>query len=82
MAIRVIVVLDKGGTNTDVEHLGTLTLANTSGLGTLRSYDVIQHGKDVKKTVKRARVERFPSLQVSVWKLVARALKELGHGDV
>ncbi len=85
MAIRVIVLLDKGGTNTDVHHLGSISIANDgTGSKNRRNYDVAQHSKSHKggpppHVVKRARVEGFRSESVSVMKLLREALEALGH---
>lgn len=80
MAIRVLVLLDKGGTNTDVHHLGSLSIVNQGTPGTRRTYKVTQHAKGRNpRVVNDAMVEDFPSPQVSIWKLVAAALRELGH---
>ena len=85
MAIRVIVLLDSGGLGKKVKHLGSLTIANDgTGSKTKRNYNIGQHaasGPETEpKVVKRARIEGWPSQSVSIWKLVRRALEELGHG--
>ena len=82
MAIRVIVVLDSGGLGEKVIPLGSLTIANdgTSRTQWEANYNVTQHSKDSQRNVRKARVERHRRRDVSIWRLVHKALEALGHG--
>jgi hypothetical protein len=80
--ISVIVVLSSAKTKKHYP-LGSITISNRGQIkgGGLSDYDVRQMTKEKEPRVyKTAEVLNHARGQVSVWKLVAKALSALGHG--
>lgn len=77
--ISVIVVLSSAQTKKHYP-LGSMTISNRGEIreGGLSDYDICQISRN-NKPVKRAEVLNHPREKVSVWKLVGKALKALGH---
>jgi hypothetical protein len=78
--LRVTVELVPFGFEERKRILGTIVIAN-DGTGTHSTghYDVQQFAVNGRR-MKRKRVENHARLKDSVWKLVAKALKAMGHG--